>query len=130
MAGARHYTQLVCWQLADALRVEVFALTRRDPFRSDLRHRSQAEDAIDSVCRNIAEGFGCTSHREFARFLEFSRRSLNELQDSLRSARLKGYFAPEESAGIDGLARRLYPALNRLITYLRGRSDWSPHGST
>ena len=125
MAGARHYTQLVCWQLADELRRKVFTFTRRDSFVRDLRHRSQTDEAIDSVCRNIAEGFGCASHREFARFLEFSRRSLNELQDSIRSARLKGYVGPEESEDVEKLTRRLYPALSRLMAYLR-RTDNSP----
>jgi four helix bundle protein len=126
MAGARHFTQLVCWQLADELRGEIFKLTRREPFARDLRHVSQADDAIDSVCRNIAEGFGCASHREFARYLEFSRRSLNELRDSMRSARLKGYIAPDESAGVEKLARRLYPALSGLIAYLRRFPGGSP----
>jgi len=128
MAGARHYTQLVCWQLADELRGEIFKLTAREPFTRDLRHKSQMDDASDSICRNIAEGFGCASHREFARYLEFSRRSLNELQDALRSARLKGYVAPEEAAAIDNLTKRLYPALNRLIGYLRPTSGNHPPG--
>lgn len=126
MAGARHFTQLVCWQLADALRVEVLAFTRQDAFRRDLRHKSQTEDAIDSVCRNIAEGFGCSSHREFARYLEISRRSLNELQDSIRSATLKGYIGGNESAAAYKLAKRLYPALNRLIAYLRRTPGGGP----
>ena len=76
--------------IADALRIETFRLTRRPPFARDFKHQAQTEDAIDSVCRNIAEGFGCGSHAEFARFLEISRRSLNELLDCLRSAQLKG----------------------------------------
>ncbi|MBI4264257.1 MAG: four helix bundle protein [Acidobacteria bacterium] len=119
VAGARHYSDLVSWQLADALRVEVFTLTRRPPFSRDFKHQAQAEDAIDSVCRNISEGFGCSSHAEFARFLEISRRSLNELLDCLRSAQLKGYVAPEELTPIQQLANRLYPALGRFIAYLR-----------
>jgi four helix bundle protein len=128
VAGARHYTQLVCWQLADELRQAIFTLTRGHSFARDVRHKSQTDDAVDSVCRNIAEGFGCSSHREFARYLEFSRRSLNELQDSIRSARLKGYIAPEELAGVQQLAHRLYPALNGLIAYLRRTpSDKASH---
>lgn len=119
MAGARHFSELISWQLADALRVETFKLTQRKPFARDFKHRAQAEDAIDSVCRNIAEGFGCPSHDEFARFLEISRRSLNELLDSCRSAQLKGYVSEGDLASIRPLARRLYPALSRLITYLR-----------
>jgi four helix bundle protein len=118
VAGARHYSQLVAWQLADGLRVLIFKFTRRPPFSTDFRHRSQAEDAIDSVCRNIAEGFGCRSHTEFARYLEISRRSLNELGDSLRSAELKGYVAINELATVHSFTRRLYPALSNLIAYL------------
>ena len=119
MAGARHYRELIAWQLADQIRVETFKLTRRAPFARDFRHQSQAEDAVDSVCRNIAEGFGCESHAEFARFLEIARRSLNELLDSLRSAELKGYVASAELVAIHDLARREFPALGNLMAYLR-----------
>ena len=118
MAGARHYKELIAWQLADEIRVETFKLTRRDPFARDFKHRRQTEDAIDSVCRNIAEGFGC-DHVEFARFLEISRRSLNELLDCLHSAQLKGYVSSEEVIAIRALTRREFPALSNLIAYLR-----------
>ena len=124
MAGARHYKVLVAWQLADQIRVETFKLTRRGPFVRDFRHQSQAEDAVDSLCRNIAEGFGCESHAEFARFLEIARRSLNELLDSLRSAELKRYVSSEELMPIHELARREFPALGNLMAYLR-RTDRS-----
>ena len=66
-------------------------MTGKPAFARNLKAKTQAEDAADSVCRNIAEGFGCETHREFARFLEISRRSLNELHDALRSSELKGY---------------------------------------
>jgi four helix bundle protein len=122
MAGARHYKELVAWQLADQIRVETFKLTRRGQFGRDFRHQSQAEDAVDSVCRNIAEGFGCESHAEFARFLEIVRRSLNELLDSLRSAELKGYVSSAELVPIHDLARREFPAVGNLMAYLRRTS--------
>jgi len=124
MAIARHYSQLIVWQLADALRTVIFRFTRRPPFLNDFKHRSQTEDAIDSACRNIAEGFGCTSDTEFARYLEISRRSLNEVCDALNSARLKGYIGPVDSAEVYRLTRRLYPALNNFIAHL----NRNPHG--
>ena len=119
VAGARHYRELIAWQIGDQLRIETFKLTRRPPFARDFRHQSQTEDAIDSVCRNIAEGFGCESHDEFARFLVISRRSLNEVFDTLRSAELKRYVTREELVPLQALGRRLYPALSNLIAYLR-----------
>ena len=123
MAGARHHRQLLIWQLADLLRIQTFRLTSRPGFARDLKLYSQTEDAINSVCRNISEGFGCESHAEFARFLRISRRSLNELQDAFRGAQLKGHITTTDLKPIDLTMRRLYPALNRFIAYLANTPD-------
>jgi four helix bundle protein len=119
MPGARHFTELTVWKLADEIRIETFRLTAKATFARDLRARSQAEDAANSVCRNIAEGFGAETHPEFARFLVISRRSLNELQDILRGAQLKSYLRPADLAPIQALSVRFYPALGRLLAHLR-----------
>ena len=121
MAVARHFTELVIWQLADELRVLVFALTKRRPFAADFKLRSQVDDTVDSVCRNIAEGFGC-GDREFARFLRIARRSLNELQDQFRSATLKGYVTEGDLVEARRLIHRLYSGFASLLKHLdRGR---------
>jgi four helix bundle protein len=119
MGPARHYSDLIVWKLAEEIRIKVFGLTDKPAFAADLRARSQAEDAVNSICRNIAEGFGCETHAEFARFLEISRRSLNELHDILHGARLKKYVSAAELAPIRGFATRLYPAFSRFIAYLK-----------
>jgi four helix bundle protein len=116
---ARHYTDLVVWQLSDALRREILQLTSRPGFAADLKLRSQTEDAAHSVCRNLAEGFPCRSHREFARFVEIAIRSLTELQDSLHAAVLKGHVAQGDLTAAQRLTRRLFPGLARLRHYLR-----------
>jgi four helix bundle protein len=59
--GAKRYRDLIGWQLADQIRVLVFKLTERACFARDLKLHSQTEDAVNSVCRNIAEGFGCST---------------------------------------------------------------------
>jgi four helix bundle protein len=135
MAGARHFSELVVWQLADRLRIETLELTTKAPFVHDIRLQRQAEDAVNSVCRNIAEGFGCGTHAEFVRFLGISRRSLNELHDILRGAQLKGHVAAEDLAPVHALSRRFYPAMGRLIAYLRRtqeqtRGGRAPHNRT
>ena len=136
MAGARHFSQLVTWQLADALRVEILKLTQGTACATDWKFRQQVEDAIDSVCRNIAEGFGADTHGQFAWFLRVSRRSLNELRDALRSALLKRYTTPADLSPAFDLVRRLYPALNNFIAYLeltpntpQGRRSGDPSDS-
>jgi four helix bundle protein len=119
MSGARHYSQLIVWKLAEEIRVVVFRLTAKPRFAADYRAKSQAEDAANSVCRNIAEGFGCETHAEFARFLEIAGRSLNELHDILHGAELQGYVTASELAPVHQLSERLYPAFSRLLAYLR-----------
>jgi four helix bundle protein len=108
------------------MRIEVFKLTERSQFARDLKLHSQTEDAANSICRNIAEGFGCESHVEFARFLEISNRSLNELIDSLRAAELKRYVSAVDVAPVRSLATRLYPALRNLMAYLRRTPNRRP----
>ena len=118
MGGARHFKELIVWQLANQLRIETVRLTSRAVFSRDLKLRGQTEDAVNSACRNIAEGFGCETHREFARFLRIARRSLNELQDAYEGALQKQYIsdadleAPHrlklrgqtEDAGVSGIS--------------------------
>lgn len=127
MRGARHYSELTVWKLADELRVETFKLTGQPAFARDLKARTQADDAANSVCRNIAEGFGSETHGQFAWYLRVSRRSLNELQDAFRGAEQKGYVTSNDRVPISALMRRLYPALSRLIAYLDSTPDYRPN---
>jgi four helix bundle protein len=120
MAGARHFTELIVWQLGDKHRVEVFALTKQPRVRADFKLRSQIDDAADSVCRNVAEGFGCETHREFARFVRIGRRSLNEVQDGFRSAVIKEYLTEADLTSVRRLQRRLYAAMAALLRHLDG----------
>ena len=131
MRGARHFSELTVWQLADELRVETLKLTSRPAFARNLKAQTQAEDVVNSICRNIAEGFGCETHGQFAWFLRISRRSLNELQDAFPGAEQKGYVTSHDRAPVRALTRRLYPALNRFIAYLDSTPDYRPNrGST
>ena len=119
MPPVRHYSQLIVWKLAEEIRIELLRLTEKPRFAADFKAKNQAEDAANSLGRNIAEGFGCETHTEFARFLEIARRSLNELHDILHGAQLKQYVTQSELAPIRSLSRRIYPAFSRLMAYLR-----------
>ena len=122
MRAAKRFEDLLVWQLGDQIRILTFKLTERDCFVRDLKLHSQTEDAVNSVCRNIAEGFAC-KHKEFARYLEISRRSVNEVRDSFRTAQLKRYVNAHEYEPIWRLTQRLYPALGRLIRHLQTTPD-------
>lgn len=93
--GARTYRELKVWQLADRLRRQIIAMTSTEPARSDRTFCDSARDASSSVCRNLAEGFGRFSHRDFANFVRIALGSVGEVQDHLDEALAKQYVGEE-----------------------------------
>ena len=63
MEAVNHYTKLFVWKVGDQIRQEVAGLTSRPAFARDRKAQSQADDAANSICRNIAEGFACETHK-------------------------------------------------------------------
>lgn len=49
------------------------------------RYAEQLRSATLSVTNNIAEGSGCSSDKEFAKFLGYSRRSIFEIVNTLHT---------------------------------------------
>jgi four helix bundle protein len=123
MAGVRHFRDLVCWQLAQELKCALYRLTDGPQVRTDLRFREQVRDAAASAPRNIAEGFGRRSHREFAHFLDIARGSLMECQNHLQDAVDRGYLAQNDFNALNTLAQRTCGAVARLQRYLRPGSS-------
>jgi four helix bundle protein len=89
----RDYHELDVWQRAMTYAVQIDEVTAQLPDTERFTLTPQLRKAVTSVPLNIAEGSGCTSDAEFARFVGYAYRSLKEV--------------------ITGLERcqRLYPAL-------------------
>jgi four helix bundle protein len=92
---ASHFTELICWQLADELRREVIACTDSGLAPKDFKYRDQIRDASASVCRNTAEGFDRFRPPEFVRFLDDAKGSLGEIQDQLIDGHGRRYLDDE-----------------------------------
>jgi four helix bundle protein len=117
------FQDLITWQLADELRREVLAFTEAGPAARDFRFRSQIRDAAASVCRNTAEGFDRFRPTEFARFLEFARGSLGEIQDGLIDAHERQFIRGELFDRLWLLSKRAIGANTNLTKYLHGCVD-------
>jgi len=76
-----------------------------------------------SVGRNIAEGFGRRSHRDFARFLDQAISSLTEVEDCIIEAEMRGHLNPQQVAELEGLVRATSSPLAGLLRYLRNNPD-------
>jgi four helix bundle protein len=115
---ARRYEELEVWQLADALKIEVYALIAGGPASRDFRFRDQIRDSAASTTKNISEGFGRFWPAEFARFMEFALASAMETHDSLKDGLDRGYFTPEQVSNAQDLAERTIKCSVRFIGYL------------
>src|SRR5215467_6368391 len=119
MAGARHFRELVCWQLSNQLKLEMYRFADLEHVKSDFRFCSQIRDAAASAPRNIAEGFSRRSHADFARFLDVARGSLAECQNHLQDAVDRRYLDASEFEKLNTLSERAVGAVARLQSYLR-----------
>jgi four helix bundle protein len=95
MTLIKKFEDILAWQEARKLVGNIYGFSREGAFARDFGLRDQIQRAAVSVMANIAEGFDCESHVEFARFLGYARRSVVEVQSLLYIARDVGYVNEE-----------------------------------
>ncbi len=93
---ANTYRDLLVWQKAKALAVEVYRATEAFPKSELFGLTSQMRKAAVSVASNIAEGQGRGSKPDFSKFLCIARGSLLELETQLEIALELGMGNAEE----------------------------------
>jgi four helix bundle protein len=120
MARVTRFEDLDAWQLADELEQEIFAFTSSGPASRDLGFRDQIRDAIRSVKRNTAEGFGLGRFypKEFLRFLRTAAGSLHETKNHLHDALIRGYIDGDRHTRLVRINVRAISANDRLQAYL------------
>jgi four helix bundle protein len=109
------HRDLVVWEKAMDLAVEVYGLSAKLPGRERFGMYSQTTRAAASIPANIAEGHGRQGSREFATFLSIARGSMAELDTFLELGRRLGYFQEAELARANGLMEEV----GKMTTALR-----------
>ena len=118
----RGYRQLIVWQDA----IEYYALTCQifRPFPSELRRVAANQiAAVDSIHRNIAEGYCRRTIREYLQYLNIALGSAGESVSGLHAYHRAGQITNEQFAASDALAYKLENGLKRLIESLQEKKQ-------
>jgi len=122
----RGYQQLRVWHDAQDLYVLAWRVFRKFPYELK-RVASQAIASVDSVHRNIAEGYCRRSLREYLHFLNISLGSLGELVSGFESYRKAEQITEKDFKALDDLSFKVENGLLRLVESLERKQesgDW------
>ena len=109
--GVRRYQDLFAWQLAEALKEEIFRLIERNRVKLiSWKYRDQIVESSAAVPKDIAEGFVRYSPAQFKTFLDYALASLAESELWLKDGVFRKYFSPEEAQEGLTLAKRCWKA--------------------
>ena len=97
------HRDLVVWQKAMDLTVEVYRLARRFPKDEMYRRISQLTRAAASVPANIEEGHARSTARDYAHFLSIAKGSVMETETYIVLAVRPGYLTQENTRFALGL---------------------------
>jgi four helix bundle protein len=115
---AQSFSDLRVWREGMNLTIAVYRLTAEFPKHELFGLTQQMRRAAVSIPRNIAEGKGRWSGKEFKQFLFHARGSLLELQTQLMIARELEYLPEQQSQHLFDLASRVGRSLSGLINSL------------
>jgi four helix bundle protein len=114
--------QLRVWQDARELYVKTCAAMKNWPFELK-KVASQQIASVDSVHRNIAEGYARKSIREYLNFLGVARGSLGESVSGFVTYHAAGQLSDSCFEELDALAYKAENGLLKLIESLERKRD-------
>jgi four helix bundle protein len=115
MGSARSFKDLIVWQKAHELVIEIYTMTKIFPHEEKFGLVSQMRRAAVSIPANIAEGFVKRSIRDKSNFYNIAQGSLEELKYYLILSQDLGY-AQNENLLLK--ANEVGKLLNRLLSSL------------
>jgi len=114
----RHYTDLIAWQKAMDLVIDVYRSTESFPRHEMFGLVNQMRRAAVSVPSNIAEGQGRATTKDFLHFLAVVRGSLQELQTQIILAFRLSFLDENRQQTLLGATTEVAKIINGLMNSL------------
>lgn len=124
MSGkVERFEDLIAWQKARQLTVEIYRITAIGEFARDFGLRDQIRRAAVSIMSNIAEGFDRGSRGEFHQFLVIAKASCAEVRSPLYVAQDVGYISQGTFSNLSGTTNELSKIIGGLRVSVQKQRD-------
>jgi len=120
------YEDLIVWQKAMDLVVEVYKATKLLPVDEMYALSNQMKRAAVSIPSNIAEGQERNSTKDFIKYLHIAKGSKSELETQLLICVRLQYLTPPQIETVQCLLTEIGKMLNSLIQSLSARLSQPP----
>jgi four helix bundle protein len=117
----KSFEDLIVWQEAHKLTLEVYKLTTRFPGAEKYGIVSQLRRSSSAVPANIAEGFGRATTRELLRCLQIARGELEETRYFTLLSRDLGCFTAQDDESVGKHCNSVGRLINALGSSLKRR---------
>lgn len=118
MATINSYKDLIVWQKAVDLTVEVYKLSSQFPKEEVYALTSQIRRAVCSISLNIAEGFGRNTTKSYVSFLYIAEGSLREVEAAVILSNRLGFVKESSCEKVNSLIEEEMKMFNVLIKKL------------
>lgn len=116
------YKDLIVWQRAIELTIEIYRVTTNFPQKEDRGLTSQMRRAAVSIASNIAEGRYRGTRKDFMNFLRISFASGAELETQIYIAKQLDETKNLDYAKVENLLMQTMKMLNTLLQSLKAKS--------
>ena len=117
------FKELVVWQRAIELTVEVYKFTSNFPDSERFGLTNQMRRAAVSIASNIAEGYGRKTKGEYLQFLGHARGSCWEVETQIVIARELGFGSPVNLQSTEQFCTDVGRLLSALMKSLQAAQD-------
>jgi four helix bundle protein len=124
---ARTHHELIAWQLANELKLGVYALIETGALSRHPDLQEQLYRSASNAPRNIAEGFGRYLPGDFIRYPRFANGELRETYEALQDGCDRRCFEREQVLPLQRLCKRAGAASSALIRYLKTANPPGEH---
>lgn len=110
-----NFKELRVWKEGVELAVEIYRISKQEPFSGDFGLRNQIQRAVISISSNIAEGDERRTDRESVFYFNVAKGSAAEVITQLHIAKRIGYIDTATFETLEDKTEKIRASLKKLI---------------